>query len=75
MYNEIQILRSIKHQSLLELKRVYENSKYLFIVYELYKGETLFKLLNSNLQLHEVQIASVKVRINFLDHILNFASG
>jgi len=75
VYNEIQILRSIKHQSLLELKRVYENSKYLFIVYELYKGETLFKLLNSNLQLHEVQIASVKVRINFLDHILNFASG
>lgn len=49
VYNEIQILRSIKHQSLLELKRVYENSKYLFIVYELYKGETLFKLLNSNL--------------------------
>lgn len=57
--NEIQILRSVKHQGLLELKRVYENSKYLFIVYDLYKGETLFKLMNSNVQLHEVQIASV----------------
>jgi serine/threonine protein kinase len=59
VHNEIHILRSIKHQSLLELKRVYENPKYLFIVYEFYKGESLFKLFNSGLQLHEVQIASI----------------
>ncbi len=36
--NEIHILRSIKHQSLLELIRVYEDQKYLFIVYEKFKG-------------------------------------
>ncbi|CAD8195402.1 unnamed protein product [Paramecium octaurelia] len=71
VYNEIQILRSIKHQSLLELKRVYENNKYLFIVYEYYKGETLFNLLNSNLQLHEVQIASIIYQILQVVKFLN----
>ncbi|CAD8213033.1 unnamed protein product [Paramecium octaurelia] len=71
VYNEIQILRSIRHQSLLELKRVYENSKYLFIVYEYYKGETLFNLLNSNLQLHEVQIASIIYQILSVVKFLN----
>ncbi|CAD8189120.1 unnamed protein product [Paramecium pentaurelia] len=71
VYNEIQILRSIKHQSLLELKRVYENNKYLFIVYEYYKGETLFNLLNSNLQIHEVQIASIIYQILQVVKFLN----
>jgi calcium-dependent protein kinase len=54
VHNEIHILRSIKHQSLLELKRVYEDPKYLFIVYENYKGESLFQLINGGMKLHEV---------------------
>lgn len=52
-------MRSIKHQNLLELKYVYEDESYLFIVYQNYKGESLFKLLNNGLILHEVQTASV----------------
>ncbi|KAM3142552.1 hypothetical protein pb186bvf_005454 [Paramecium bursaria] len=63
VHNEIQILRSIKHQYLLDLKRVYENQKYLFIVYEYYKGESLFKIFNSNIHFHEVQIASIVYQI------------
>jgi serine/threonine protein kinase len=54
VHNEIHILRSIKHHNLLDLKRVYEDDKYLFIVYENYKGESLFHLLNSGVKLHEV---------------------
>jgi calcium-dependent protein kinase len=67
-------MRSIRHQSLFELKRVYENAKYLFIVYEYFKGESLFKIINSGVALHEVQIASVIHYIIFQDHILNFTT-
>ncbi|KAM3139500.1 hypothetical protein pb186bvf_008336 [Paramecium bursaria] len=69
--NEIQILRSIKHQNLLQLRRVYEDQNYLFILYEQFKGETLFNLVTSSPQLHEVQIASILFQIlqilKFLD--------
>jgi calcium-dependent protein kinase len=59
---------------LLELKRVYENPKYLFIVYEYFKGESLFKIIKSGIELHEVQIASVINKIIFEDYLLNFST-
>jgi hypothetical protein len=53
------------------LKRVYENQKYLFIVYEYYKGESLYNLLKSGFQLSEVQVASVTqlFKSSFVDNI------
>jgi serine/threonine protein kinase len=36
--NEIHILRSIKHQALLELKGVYEDTHHLCLVFEYFKG-------------------------------------
>ncbi|CAD8045231.1 unnamed protein product [Paramecium primaurelia] len=70
VHNEIQMLRSVKHQNLLQLRRVYEDDSYLFILYEHFKGESLYNLILKN-QLHEVQIASMIYQIlqtlKFLD--------
>ncbi|CAD8157229.1 unnamed protein product [Paramecium pentaurelia] len=70
VHNEIQMLRSIKHQNLLQLRRVYEDDSYLFILYEHFKGESLYNLILTN-PLHEVQIASIVYQIlqllKFLD--------
>ncbi|CAK91490.1 unnamed protein product (macronuclear) [Paramecium tetraurelia] len=66
VHNEIQMLRSVKHQNLLQLRRVYEDDSYLFILFEHFKGESLYSLIQKN-QLHEVQIASILQTLKFLD--------
>jgi calcium-dependent protein kinase len=63
-YNEIHLLRSVRHQGLLELKSVYEDSKYIYEVFEYFKGESLYSLVESGLVLDEVQMASVNNNFN-----------
>lgn len=65
VYNEIHLLRSVRHQSLLELKAVYEDSKFIYEVFEYFKGESLYSLVESGLVLDEVQMASVTYQIIF----------
>ena len=43
-YNEIHLLRSVKHQGLMELKGVYEDNNYHYKVFELFKGESVYSL-------------------------------
>ncbi|CAD8065248.1 unnamed protein product [Paramecium sonneborni] len=70
VHNEIQLLRSVKHQNLLQLRRVYEDESYLFILFEHFKGESLYNMIQKN-PLNEVQIASIIYQIlqtlKFLD--------
>ncbi|KAM3131589.1 hypothetical protein pb186bvf_016253 [Paramecium bursaria] len=63
VHNEIQILRSIKHQGFLEVKEVFEDPNYLFIVYEDYSGESLAQLLQKGTQFDDIQSASLMYQI------------
>lgn len=43
----------------MELLAVYEDAKFIYQVFEFFKGESLYSLIESGLILDEVQMASV----------------
>ena len=59
LQNEIQLLRSINHDALLELKGVYSDSKYFFLLFDKYEGDSLLRVTSCGEFLKEVQVASV----------------
>ncbi|CAD8066441.1 unnamed protein product [Paramecium sonneborni] len=63
LHSEIQTLRSIKHPSLLDLKWVYEDHHYIYLIYEYFKCEKLLDLLNQGLILDQTQLASIILQL------------
>ncbi|CAD8072234.1 unnamed protein product [Paramecium sonneborni] len=61
--SEIQTLRSIKHPSLLDLKWVYEDHHYIYLIYEYFRCEKLLDLLNQGLILDQSQLASIILQL------------
>ncbi|CAD8149181.1 unnamed protein product [Paramecium octaurelia] len=63
LQSEIQTLRSIKHPSLLDLKWVYEDNHYIYLIFEYFRCEKLLDLLNQGLILDQTQLASIILQL------------
>ncbi|CAD8101983.1 unnamed protein product [Paramecium primaurelia] len=61
--SEIQTLRSIKHPSLLDLKWVYEDNHYIYLIFDYFRCEKLLDLLNQGLILDQTQLASIILQL------------
>ncbi|CAD8075132.1 unnamed protein product [Paramecium sonneborni] len=61
--SEIQTLRSIKHPSLLNLKWVYQDLRFIYLIYEYFRCEKLSTLLKSGLNLDQTQLASIILQL------------
>ncbi|CAD8088327.1 unnamed protein product [Paramecium sonneborni] len=69
--SEIQTLRSIKHPSLLDLKWLYQDIRFVYLIYEYFKCEKLTTLLKSGLNLDQTQLASIILQLLQLTKFLN----
>ncbi|CAK79861.1 unnamed protein product (macronuclear) [Paramecium tetraurelia] len=63
LHSEIQALRSIKHPSLLDLKWVYDDNHYIYLIFEYFRCEKLLDLLNQGLILDQTQLASIILQL------------
>ncbi|CAD8065467.1 unnamed protein product [Paramecium primaurelia] len=62
--SEIQTLRSVKHTSLLDLKWVYQDCRFIYLIYEYFRCEKLTTLLKQGLILDQTQLASLTKFLN-----------
>lgn len=61
--NEINIIMSLKHPCLLNYHSLYEDAQHLYIVYDYWVGDPLFRLVEQGLRLSSGQIARLIYQI------------
>ncbi|CAD8085789.1 unnamed protein product [Paramecium sonneborni] len=59
LMNEVNILMSLKHPCLLKYCSLYEDQQHLYILYDYWVGDPLFKLLEQGLVLNSIQISKI----------------
>ncbi|CAK69528.1 unnamed protein product (macronuclear) [Paramecium tetraurelia] len=59
LMNEVNILMSLKHPCLLKYCSLYEDQQHLYILYEYWVGDPLYKLLEQGLVLNSTQISNI----------------
>ncbi|CAK74626.1 unnamed protein product (macronuclear) [Paramecium tetraurelia] len=69
--SEMQTLRSVKHTSLLDLKWVYQDCRFIYLIYEYFRCEKLTTLLKQGLILDQTQLASIILQLLQLCKFLN----
>ena len=63
LQNEIHILMTFKHPALLSYFSLYEDQQHLYILYEYWVGDPLYKLVVQGLKLNSSQIANITFQI------------